>query len=229
MSARSAASCAAAICLAWSSGLAQSAPSYRPAGDLEAGSGQGYTDDRVFLPRMRFPLDQAPAYANSQVHRPGGQAGGDQCSAVNYAYPWRDDFCEARSWSVPLCPSGKGHQGQDIRPSTCQKNTYWAVAADDGVVANIGSYSVSIQGNDGTIYRYLHLQMSDLAVQENDNIRRGDRIGKVSNFFGGTPTTIHLHFDVKAAVSVNGRVRSTYIPPYSSLIASYQKLLAGTP
>jgi hypothetical protein len=40
----------------------------------------------------------------------------------NYAYPWRDNFCEARgagAGSTLECPAKRGHQGQDIRPGSC--------------------------------------------------------------------------------------------------------------
>lgn len=199
-------------------------------GKLEPNSGQGFTDTRIFLPNMRFPIERAPAFVNSQVYRPGGSAvDGSQCDSRNYSYPWRDNYCESRSWSMPLCAAGKGHQGNDIRPSTCQRNTHWAVAADNGVITSIGTYSVTLQTAQGTIYRYLHLQMDDLAIRLNQRVHRGDRVGKVSNYFGTTSTTTHLHFDVKDSVRVGNSVRVVYVPPYSSLVNSYKKLLAGNP
>ena len=39
----------------------------------------------------------------------------------NYSYPWRDNFCERRSFYVGQCPGGLGHQGQDIRPASCRQ------------------------------------------------------------------------------------------------------------
>ena len=43
---------------------------------------------------MRFPIEVAPAYPNSQVYRPGGLygGGGSQCDASNYDYPWQDNL-----------------------------------------------------------------------------------------------------------------------------------------
>lgn len=204
-------------------------PSFSSPGDLESGSGNGLQDSTVYYPAMRFPIQEAPAFANSQVYRPGGKSGGSQCSGANYDYPWRDTYCETRSWGMPLCPIGKGHQGQDIRPATCQKDTYWAVAAEDGLVANIGGYSVSVQTPSGTIYRYLHLNMNNLAVHELDEVRRGDKIGLISNHFGGTPTTIHLHFDIRDTILISGSAKSVYMPPYTSLVEAYKRLLAGNP
>jgi len=202
-------------------------PSFLQPGDLEPGSGEGYKKDTIYFPGIRFPIEQPPAFANSQVYRPGGQSGpgGTQCDTRNYSYPWRDNYCETRGWGMPLCPKGKGHQGQDIRPATCKKDTYWAVAVDDGLIAHIGSYSVTLQTARGTLYRYLHLNMDNLAVEQMDKVKKGDKIGLVSNWFGNTRTSIHLHFDIKDTVVVEGRKSATFMPLYASLIDAYKRLL----
>lgn len=217
--------------LAYCSDLAGQAPfTYVSPGELEPNSGKGVTDKHVYLDAMRFPLQDAPAFLNSQVYRKGGQhAGGSQCDSANYAYPWRDNFCESRDWPVSMCPSGKGHQGQDIRPATCKRSLHWAVAAADGVIAHIGTYSVTLQSSTGSVFRYLHLDMKNLAVRLGDRIHRGDKIGKVSNDFGDTNTTIHLHFDIKDAVIVGNQPTVTFVPPYTSLVNAYEKLLKGAP
>ncbi len=100
--------------------------SYEPAGDLVEGSGEGRKDDTLYLAGLRFPLEHGPAYANSQVWgRGGGEGpGGRQCDEANYRYPWRDNFCETRRFRVDLCPAGTGHQGQDIRPATCEADKH---------------------------------------------------------------------------------------------------------
>ena len=181
----------------------------------------------VYFPNIRFPLEQGPAYLNSQVYRPGGMhgGGGGQCDNVNYSYPWRDNFCEERSWVVAFCPAGRGHQGQDIRPSSCRKDMYWAVAVEDGVIANVGTYSVTLQTANGVLYRYLHLNMDELAVEELDRVNKSAKIGKVSNYFGTASTTIYLHFDVKGAVRVGDSRVVSYLPPYTSLVRSYKRLM----
>lgn len=204
---------------------------FSPPGELEPNSGVGVKDATVYYEEFRFPLEVAPAFLNSQVYRSGGKHGpaGGQCSAANYAYPWRDNFCEKRRWPMPLCPGGTGHQGQDIRPATCRASAHWAVAAEDAIVAHIGSFSVTLQTAKGTIYRYLHLNMRELAVGELATVRRGDRIGKVSNDFGGASTTIHLHFDIKDTVDVKGKLMTIYVPPYPSLVRAYERLLSGAP
>jgi murein DD-endopeptidase MepM/ murein hydrolase activator NlpD len=192
---------------------------YNPPGDLEPNSGQGRVDHNVYLAGMRFPLAQSPAYANSQVYGVGGLHGpeGSQCDARNYSYPWRDNYCETRSWDMPLCPAGKGHQGQDIRPRDCADSTHWAVAVEDGTITHIGSYTVYLQGNSSIRHRYLHLNHEQLAVFIGQQVKRGDRIGLVSDNMGSTRTTIHLHFDMYSG--------GLYIPTYMSLVKAYKDLL----
>jgi murein DD-endopeptidase MepM/ murein hydrolase activator NlpD len=200
---------------------------YEPPGVLVSGSGSGRVDDNVYVPGMRFPVEVAPAYPNSQVWGVGGSRGtsGSQCDGRNYSYPWHDNFCESRSWTMPLCPSGNGHQGQDIRPSTCDDATHWAVAAEDGVVTGIGTYAVYMMADAGTRHRYLHMRRSSIPVGEGDRVARGDRMGRISNEFGGTSTTIHLHYDLYQNVSGVG---GAYVPTYLSLVESYEDLL-GVP
>lgn len=189
-------------------------------------SGSGRQDATLYVRGIRFPIESGPAYANSQVYGHGGGQGpgGGQCDKANYSYPWRDTYCESRSWDMPLCPSGKGHQGVDIRPATCEKGVHWSVAVADGTITSVGSYSVYLTTPNGTRYDYLH--MSDVTVKAGDTVTRGQRLGKVSNAFGGTPTTIHLHFNVRQNVAGVGDV---FVPPYASLVRSYQELLGLVP
>ena len=197
--------------------------SYAPPGELVSGSGTGRVDDTVYAPGIRFPIESAPAYANSQVWGRGGSqgGGGSQCDAANFSYPWHDNYCETRTWSMPLCPAGEGHQGQDIRAASCENRVHWAVAAEDGTITSIGSYSVYLTSPDGTRFDYLH--MNDVAVHVGDHVTRGQRMGKVSNQFDGTGTTVHLHFNIYRNVSGVGMV---YVPTYMSLVRSYEALIA---
>jgi murein DD-endopeptidase MepM/ murein hydrolase activator NlpD len=178
---------------------------------------------------MRYPIENLESFANSQVWGVGGSSGpaGGQCDDRNYSYPWHDNFCETRDRDTLLCPTGKGHQGQDIRPATCEKSKHWAVAAEAGQITAIGSYSVTLTAQSGRQYRYLHLDMKQLAVTDGQQVARGDHIGLVSNDFGGTPTTIHLHFEVRMAVTgADGQPTFTFVPPYASLVRSYEELIA---
>jgi hypothetical protein len=120
---------------------------YRPPGELIANSGYrrgGGHPDRTVYAQIRFPIEQAPAYANSQSFmnwgdcylkgrfpRPHDKGDSYRCrlndkklvfdesAAENYSYPWQDNFCETRDFQAGQCPGGFGHQGQDIRPATC--------------------------------------------------------------------------------------------------------------
>lgn len=197
--------------------------SYQPAGTLQSGD-QGRVDQTVWVPAMRYPVEMAPSYPNSQVYGHGGSQGpgGGQCDIANFSYPWWDNYCEPRSWDMPLCPSGTGHQGQDIRASTCADKTWWAVAAESGTITNIGSYSVNLMTDDGTQHRYLHMDAASIRVSVGSRVNKGDRMGLISNNFGGTPTTIHLHYDITQSVQGVGTV---YIPPYMSLVRAYERLI----
>ncbi|MCH9685289.1 MAG: M23 family metallopeptidase, partial [Deltaproteobacteria bacterium] len=194
---------------------------YMPPGVLTPGSGEGRVDETVYAPGMRFPMENGPAFANSQVwgHGGGQGPGGGQCSTENYSYPWWDNYCETRSWDMPLCPAGIGHQGQDIRPATCDDGFHWNVASDAGTVTNIGSYSVYVTAADGTRYDYLHGASN--IVSSGQGLDRGERINLVSNEFGGTPTTIHLHFNIRQDVAGLGFV---FAPTYMSLVSAYEEL-----
>jgi hypothetical protein len=123
---------------------------YHSPGDIIPGTGfkgKGGVADYTVYSKIRFPLADAPAFANSQsfmnwgnceaTGRYGaGSRGGvgayrcrvsgqtliwDESAADNYSYPWRDNFCETRYFYVGQCPGGLGHQGQDIRPASCKQ------------------------------------------------------------------------------------------------------------
>lgn len=125
------------------------------AGELRHGTGTGLFDETLYAPNIRFPLESGPAYANSQVYSTGGY----WSHSSNYTFPWWDNFCETRGWVTPMCPSGKGHQGQDIRPADKIKSKHWAVAVESGQVVYISptpGYVVRIRGTaSGNLYNYL--------------------------------------------------------------------------
>jgi murein DD-endopeptidase MepM/ murein hydrolase activator NlpD len=191
---------------------------YHPPGSLAVGQGR-IGDRNIYYPDIQFPLAVGPsansahAYANSQIHPP----------SPTHAYPWRDTYCERRSWPMPLCPGTKGHQGVDIRGSTNENSVWRAVAMDDGVVTMItNNTTVTIRSRRDFYCRYLHFNrqsISDAGLSVGGQIRKGDVIGKVSNIMGGIPdTTVHLHFDCYKMV--NGE--TVRFPVYSSLIAAYR-------
>lgn len=206
---------------------------YYPAGVLspkKSGTGR-LGDNYIYAPGIRFPIESAPAYINSQVYGVGGYLGpkGSLCDKKNYQYPWRDNYCEKRGWKMPLCRGGKGHQGVDIRTATCEKKKYYVVAVEEGRITNIGKYTVYLRGKSGRTYRYLHLDPKTLQVKKGQRVRRGERIGLVSNYMGSTPTSIHLHFDMQQTIKIGKKSKRLFVPPYTSLVNAYQRLLNGNP
>jgi murein DD-endopeptidase MepM/ murein hydrolase activator NlpD len=217
--------------------------SYVPVGDLLPNSGPGNVDATIYRPDILFPLEDA-AFLNSQVYRYGGGQGsingmnGGQCEPANYDYPWQDTFCESRSRSQIMCPTG-GHEGVDIRPATCIPNSgaaHWAVAVEDGRVVGLdgSKYTVRMQTADGTLYRYLHLRMDQLAVSDGQMVVKGQRIGKVANdFFNSAgervPTTYHLHFEMYQNYAPDEVTDPVFdqVNPYMTLVNAYEKKLRG--
>lgn len=216
--------------------------SYHAPGSLTANSGLGSTDETVYAPDMVFPIKDAPAFPQSMVFQPGGfryegSLPGDECIPQNYEYPWRDNFCERgrpASFKSESCPAGSGvHLGQDIRVgdgATCEAmrrryrnnpqsiTDYKVVAAEDGVISGISTYTVTLRAGPRT-YRYLHMNMRALQVSIGDEVTAGEHLGYVSKDFGSTSTTFHLHFVLK----VNNGSGSVFVPPYTSLVESYAR------
>jgi hypothetical protein len=243
---------------------------YRPPGDIIASSGYrgqgGHADFNAYA-QIRFPLEQAPAFANSQsflnwgdcFHRgrlppPSGVKGAvyrcrsndkplvfDESAAENYSYPWQDNFCEARDFGVGQCASGFGHQGQDIRPSSCalrndgadrcEPNRHAIVAVRDGVLIRTPKQQAATllinTSNEHVRFRYLHMhpaQMDADGVVSGRHVTEGEKIGMVSNYqdhAGGT--TNHLHFDVQ----VFTRDGWLWVNPYVTLISAYERLIGA--
>jgi hypothetical protein len=121
---------------------------YYGPGNIIPGTGfkhKGGVADYTVYSKIRFPIADAPAFANSQSFMNWGDCeatgrygmgtrggiGAYRCrvgggtlvwdEAANYSYPWRDNFCETRYFYVGQCPGGLGHQGQDIRPAFCKQ------------------------------------------------------------------------------------------------------------
>jgi len=213
---------------------------------------------------MRFPLADAPAFANSQsfmnwgncegTGRSGGGARGayrcrvnglslisDESASENYSYPWRDNFCETRGFYVGQCPSGLGHQGQDIRPAFCQQRVPGAnrcepylhdvVAVRDGAVLRAPGqealYIVANAPNERIRFRYLHMlprQFDADGLVSGRFVREGEVIGKVGNFFRRErATSYHLHFDIQVPTKYGW----VFVNPYMTLVASYERLIRG--
>ena len=211
---------------------------YYSPGDLALqDAGRGRRDRQVWLPGIIFPLKldrEQQAFLNSQIWGFGGggwggkgAAGGAECDPRNYdPLQLRDNYCEVRDHGMPLCPAGKGHQGQDIRPPTCVDNKWDAVAVADGIVDLVTSNTtVRLKGSDGTHYRYLHMHPESIRVKIGQRVKAGDVLGRVSRYMDGEiQTTRHLHFDVSQRISIGSDPPLVaYVPVYSSLIAAYRE------
>jgi murein DD-endopeptidase MepM/ murein hydrolase activator NlpD len=187
--------------------------------------------DYTVYSKIRFPMADAPAFANTQFARSEG-------SPQNYLYPWHDNFCEPRAFFVGQCGSGLGHQGQDIRPAYCRQRSPGArcepyqhdvVAARDGMVMRAPGqqavYVVANAANERIRVRYLHMSPKQLdadGMVSGRVVHEGEVIGKVGNFwYREGATTYHLHFDLQV-LSKYGWV---FVSPYMTLVAAYERLI----
>jgi hypothetical protein len=218
---------------------------YRAPGDLIANSGsrkQGGRADFTAYSQIRFPLEKAPAFAHSQSfgkHKPA--TGFDELSGGPTNYPWQDNFCEARSFGVGQCPSGFGHQGQDMRPAPCpardggpehcDPKQQPVVAVRDAVlIRSPKQQAATLQvntRNEHIRFRYMHMNP---AAMDADNIlngrhvAEGEKIGVVSNYLDHpNGTTRHLHFDMQ----VFTRDGWLWVSPYVTLVSAYERLIRG--
>jgi hypothetical protein len=212
--------------------------SYYPGGDIIARSSvrrRGGRPDFAAYSQIRFPLEKAPTAIRSQSFSSKKSEGG------RGIYPWRDNFCEARSFQVGQCATGFGHQGQDIRPAPCPPNSNSesschprkraVVAVRDGIlIRSLKQQAATLQintRNEHIRFRYMHMNPSAMDADGILNGRRvaeGEKIGVVSNYLDfPNGTSYHLHFDVQ----VFTRDGWIWVNPYTTLIASYERLIRG--
>lgn len=242
---------------------------YYGPGNIIAGTGfrgNGGRADYTVYSKMRFPLSDAPAYANSQSFMNWGDCdstgrvsvgmaghvpiyrcriGGpvllkDESAGGNYAYPWRDNFCEHRYFMVGECPGGLGHQGQDIRPSSCKQRfeggscepyQHDVAAVSDGMVLrSSGQMPVYLFVNapdEHIRFRYLHMsprQLDEDGVVSGRVLARGEVFGKVGSYFQHErATTYHLHFDMQVPTKYGWM----FVNPYMTLVAAYERLIGA--
>jgi murein DD-endopeptidase MepM/ murein hydrolase activator NlpD len=210
--------------------------SYYPGGDIIARSSvrrRGGRADFAAYSQIRFPLEKAPAAIRSQSF------GGKNAAAGRSAYPWRDNFCEARSFQVGQCAAGFGHQGQDIRPAPCPPNStsdsachprkQAVVAVREGIlIRSPKQQAATLQINTGKEhirFRYMHMSPSAMdadGVLNGRRVAEGEKIGVVSNYLDfPNGTSYHLHFDIQ----VFTRDGWIWVNPYTTLIASYERLI----
>jgi len=227
----------------------------------------GGREDYTVYARLRFPLKDAPAFANSQsfnnwgdcdftgrsVRNPHRKNQAYSCNVngrplvfneaapPNYSYPWRDNFCEHRHYFVGQCPGGEGHQGQDIRPSSCTLFNDGAdrclpyrhdvVAAHDGFILRAfkqeAVYLFINTTNTHARVRYMHMNPNQLdadGIVSGKLVHEGDVLGKVGNYnHRERGTTYHLHFDMQVPTKLGW----VFVNPYMTLVSAYERLIGG--
>jgi hypothetical protein len=220
---------------------------YRPSGDIIPNSGArkqiGHADFTVYS-QIRFPLEKAPAFARSQSF--GSRRSNDrplmpdELAGGNTGYPWRDNFCEARSFSVGQCASGFGHQGQDIRPACspgsesadrCDPHRQAVVAVRDGVlIRSPQQQAATLQintRNEHIRFRFMHMNPRSMdadGILNGRHVDEGEKLGVVSNYLDHpNGTSRHLHFDVQ----VFTRDGWLWVNPYVTLVSAYERLIHG--
>jgi hypothetical protein len=214
---------------------------YRPVGDILHSGGFhrqiGRADFNAYS-QIRFPL-QAPSYVHSQSF--GKHRTIDKSDSPGGTYPWRDSFCEARSFNVGQCANGFGHQGQDLRPGACtpqdasanlcnpRRQPIFAVR-DGAVLRSLQQQAATLQINTATEhirFRYMHLNPTAMdadGLLNGRQLTEGERIGVVSNYLDHpNGTSRHLHFDIQ----VFTRDGWIWVNPYVTLISAYERLTGG--
>jgi hypothetical protein len=210
---------------------------YRPPGRLIPGTGyrqNGGRTDYTSYSNIRFPLAEAPAFANTQFYQrrvAGGVA----------AFPWRDNFCEGRWFAVAQCPGGMGHQGQDIGATECNRASAGdnhcpphhddVVAVRDGMIQRApGQEAVYLVVNTPTEhirFRYLHMRpklLDAAGVLSGRTVAAGELLGQIGNYSQHeNGTSYHVHFDIQ----VPTRAGWVYVSPYMTLVAAYERLIGG--
>jgi murein DD-endopeptidase MepM/ murein hydrolase activator NlpD len=201
---------------------------YFPPGDILPVTITGITARTVIFPEWTFPMKVGAA--TGQHAYIGSQLGQYHKLTWDndprlYAYPHRDNQCEPRKWTVDACPSGEGHQGNDIRANSNADNTWEVVAVEAGTVTKVTSNTTVIvrSASSNHSVRYLHMHPNSIAaagIRAGAQVARGQVLGKVSNIMGGTPNTSrHLHIDVYSGTNAAG----AHLQIYPSLIAAYRR------
>jgi hypothetical protein len=230
---------------------------YRPSGDLIANSGYhrqtGRADFNAYS-QLRFPLEKAPAFVRSQsfarrdkTEQPQGGAPG---------YPWRDNFCESRSFGVGQCPTGFGHQGEDIRPRPCPpsgqaqmqgqegqevvqeraqahcdpKQQAVVAARDAVVIRSPKQQAATLQintSNEHIRFRYMHMNPS---AMDADGVLNGRVVAEGEKIGVVSNYLDHPNGTTRHLhfdVQVFTRDGWLWVNPYVTLISAYERLIRG--
>ncbi|HZD90846.1 MAG TPA: hypothetical protein VE224_12140, partial [Pseudolabrys sp.] len=229
--------------------------------------GLGGRADYTVYGDLRFPLQEAPAFINSQSFNDWGNCDGtgrtprrlgrkgmhytckvngrelvfDESAGRNYSYPWRDNFCEHRRYFAGQCPGGQGHQGVDIRPSSCLMFNRGAdrclpyqqdaVAPADGMILRARKQEALIfftnTADTHLRIRYMHMspmRLDAAGMLSGRRVARGATVGTVGNYDGfAGGTTNHLHVDLQVPTAAGWAL----VNPYMTLVSAYEHLLGA--
>jgi hypothetical protein len=229
---------------------------YRPTGDIIANSGHhkqnGRADFNAYS-QLRFPLENAPAFVRSQSFARRDKS--DKPSGGYPGYPWRDNFCEARSFGVGQCASGFGHQGEDIRPRPCPpggesqekaqeqgqekgqaqercdpKQQAVVAVRDAVVIRSPKQQAATLQintRNEHIRFRYMHMNPS---VMDADGVLNGRVVAEgerigVVSNYLDHPNGTTRHLHFD--VQVFTRDGWLWVNPYVTLVSAYERLIRG--
>jgi peptidoglycan LD-endopeptidase LytH len=145
----------------------------------DLGANEALVDDLEQRARNRRRIDRGP------------QQGVYSCIIA----PGRSQF--RSTWGAPRS-GGRRHRGTDVFAVMGEP----VLAITDGTIARhsnggLGGISVYLQGDDGNLYYYTHLQRIDAAGAVGRRVQGGEVIaynGDSGNARGGAP---HVHFEVK--------------------------------
>jgi hypothetical protein len=230
---------------------------YRPSGDLIANSGYhrqtGRADFNVYS-QLRFPLEKAPAFVRSQSFARRDKAEQPQGGAPGY--PWRDNFCESRSFGVGQCPTGFGHQGEDIRPRPCPPGGQSQVQGQEGqegvqervqehcdpkqqavvavrdavVIRSPKQQAATLQintRNEHIRFRYMHMNPS---AMDADGVLNGRVVAEGEKIGVVSNYLDHPNGTTRHLhfdVQVFTRDGWLWVNPYVTLISAYERLIRG--
>jgi len=230
---------------------------YRPSGDLIANSGYhrqtGRADFNVYS-QLRFPLEKTPAFVRSQSFARRSKTEQPQGGAPGY--PWRDNFCESRSFGVGQCPTGFGHQGEDIRPRPCPPGGQSQAQAQEGqegvqervqercdpkqqavvavrdavVIRSPKQQAATLQintRNEHIRFRYMHMNPS---AMDADGVLNGRVVAEGEKIGVVSNYLDHPNGTTRHLhfdVQVFTRDGWLWVNPYVTLISAYERLIRG--
>ena len=211
---------------------------YYPGGDIIARSSvrrRGGRADFAAYSQIRFPLEKAPAAIRSQSF---GKKIRDRTRRLSVAGQFlRSPQLPGRAMRRRLRASGPGHppralpaeqQQREQLPSAGSRPSWPSATAS--LIRSLKQQAATLQintSNEHIRFRYMHMNPSAMdadGVLNGRAVAEGEKIGVVSNYLDfPNGTSYHLHFDVQ----VFTRDGWIWVNPYTTLIASYERLIRG--